>query len=259
MGPKRRPAWGCPLPCIAVSLVKRVGNADSISVQIVHSARIGKRHAVTAVGKSDKVLMDELKTLSQHALETLREKYEYTSKIFPDSDSLLAMAEVSLALGEVNKARLLVSDFTEKNGDTSRGRVILAKAYLMCLDAAAAEEELKKALSLDHRNTQASDLLIYIYKSAGKTGEAFKVALSPALYLGRREEDIQKPGEPSPGPEKEEKPQAGVFETDTMLNLYVSQELYEDALKIIEVLCELEPDNLVYRSKREEIRVLLGK
>ncbi|MYG83120.1 MAG: hypothetical protein F4193_04720 [Candidatus Dadabacteria bacterium] len=121
--------------------------------------------------------MDELKTLSRDALETLREKYEYTSKIFPESDSLLAMAEVSLALGEVTKARLLVSDFTGKNGDSSRARVILAKAYLMCWDAAAAEEELKKAISLDHRNTQASELLIHIYESAGK-----RAKLSGWLY-----------------------------------------------------------------------------
>ena len=203
--------------------------------------------------------MDELKTLSQHALERLREKYKYTLKIFPDSDSLLALAEVCLALGEVTKARRAVSDFTEKNGDNSRARVVLAKAYLMCWDAAAAEEELKKALSLDHRNTQASDLLIHIYKSAGKTGEAFRVALSPALYPGYRGEDIREPEEPSTEPEKETKPQAGAFETDTMFNLYFSQGLYEDALGIIEVLCELEPDNAVYRSKCEEIRALLGK
>ncbi len=203
--------------------------------------------------------MDELKTLSQDALKTLREKYEYTLRIFPDSDSLLALAEVCLALGEVTKARRAVSDFTEKNGDNSRARVILAKAYLMCWDAAAAEEELKEALFLDHRNAQASDMLIYIYKSAGRTGEAFKVALSPGSYPGRRGEDSREPEEPSPEPAEETKSQAGVFETDTMLNLYVSQGLYEDALKIIEVLCELEPDNPVYRSRREEIRALLGK
>ena len=44
-----------------------------------------------------------------------------------------------------------------------------------------------------------------------------------------------------------------------MLNLYVSQGLYEDALGIVAVLCESEPDNPVYRSKREEIMTLLGK
>ena len=203
--------------------------------------------------------MDELKTLSHDALRMLREKYEYTSKIFPDSDSLLAMAEVSLALGEVTKARLLVSDFTEKNGDSSRARVILAKAYLMCWDAVGAEDELKKAISLDHRNAQASELLIHIYESAGKTGEAFRVALSPGSYLERLEEDLQEPEEPSPEPERESKPQVGVFETDTMLNLYFSQGLYEDALEVVEVLCELEPDNPVYRGKREEIMTLLGK
>lgn len=203
--------------------------------------------------------MDELKTLSQHALETLKEKYEYTSRIFPDSDSLLALAEVWLALGEVTKARRVVSDFTEKNGESSRARVVLAKAYLMCLDAAAAEEELKKALSLDHRNAQASDLLIHIYKSAGKTGEAFRVALSPSSYLERLGEGNLEIKEPFPEPEKEIKPRVGVFETDTMLNLYFSQGLYEDALGIVEVLCELEPDNPVYQRRREEIIALLAK
>ncbi len=203
--------------------------------------------------------MDELKTLSQRKLEALREKYEYTLEMFPDSDSLLALAEVHLALGEVTKARRRVSDFTEKKGDSSRARLVLAKAYLVCWNAPAAEEELKKALSLDHRNTQASDLLIHIYKSAGRTAEAFRVALSPVPDPWRRREDAKEPEEPSPEPEEKSKPRAGVFETDTMLNLYVSQGLYEDALGIVEVLCEQEPDNLVYRNKREEIMVLLGK
>ena len=58
--------------------------------------------------------MEELKTLSQPELEALREKYEYTLRMFPDSDSLLALAEVHLALGEVTKARRTVSDFTKK-------------------------------------------------------------------------------------------------------------------------------------------------
>lgn len=203
--------------------------------------------------------MDELKTLSQQALETLREKYEYTSRMFPDSDSLLALAEVYLAIGKVTKARRMVSDFTEKKGDSSRARLVLARAHLMCWDAAAAEEELKKALSLDHRNTQASDLLIHIYKSAGRTAEAFRVALSPRPDPWRRGEDTRKPEELSPEPEEKDKPRAGVFETNTMLNLYVSQGLYEDALGIVEVLCEIEPKNPVYRSKREEIMALLGK
>lgn len=203
--------------------------------------------------------MNELKTLSQSELEALREKYEYTLRMFPDSDSLLALAEVHLALGQVTKARRTVSDFTEKKGDSSRARLILARAHLVCWDVAATEEELKKALSLDHRNTQASDLLIHIYKSAGRTAEAFRVALSPVPDPWRREEDAGKAEEPSPEPEEKSKPRAGVFETDTMLNLYISQGLYEDALGIVEVLCETEPDNPVYRNKREEIMVLLGK
>ncbi len=203
--------------------------------------------------------MDELNTLSQGELEALREKYEYTLRMFPDSDSLLALAEVHLALGEVTKARRTVSDFTEKKGDSSRARLILARAHLMCWNAAAAEEELKKALSLDHRNTQASDLLIHVYRSAGRTAEAFRVSLSPVPDPWRRGEETSEPEEPSPEPEEKSRPRAGVFETDTMLNLYVSQGLYEDALGIVEVLCEVEPDNPVYRNRREEIMGLLGR
>ena len=203
--------------------------------------------------------MDELKNLGQRELEALREKYEYTFRMFPDSDSLLALAEVHLALGDVTRARRTVSDFTEKKGESSRARLILARAHLMCWDAAAAEEELRKALSLDHRNTQASDLLIHIYKSTGRKADAFRVALSPVPDPWRRRKDAGEPEEPSPEPEEKSGQRAGVFETDTMLNLYVSQGLYEDALGIVEVLCEMEPDNPAYRNKREEIMVLLGK
>ncbi len=203
--------------------------------------------------------MEELKTLSQRELEALREKYEYTLRMFPDSDSLLALAEVHLALGKVTKARRTVSDFTERKGDNSRARLILARAHLMCWDAVAAEEELKKALFLDHRNTQASNLLIHVYKSAGRTAEAFRVALSPVPDPWRRRDDAGEPEKPSLEPEEKSKPRAGVFETDTMLNLYVSQALYEDAMRIVEALCEMEPDNPAYRNKREEIKTLLSK
>ena len=40
---------------------------------------------------------------------------------------------------------------------------------------------------------------------------------------------------------------------------YVSQGLYEDALRIVEVLCEIEPDNPAYHRRRDEIKVLIGQ
>ena len=212
--------------------------------------------ACTAAG-----FMDELKNLSHQKLEALQEKYEYTSRIFPDSDSLLALAEVYLALGMVTRARRTVSDFIEKKGDTSRAKLILAKAHLICWDAAAAEKDLKKALSLDRRNKQALELLIHIYKSSGRTAEAFRVALSPGTEEPwRRIESAGKAEEPPClKPDKKSRSRAGVFATDTMLNLYVSQGLYKDALGIVEVLCETDPDNPVYKSKREEIMALLSR
>ena len=203
--------------------------------------------------------MDELKNLSQQDLQALKEKYEYTSRIFPDSESLLALAEVYLALRQVTKARKTVSDFTLNKGDSSRARFVLAKAHLMCWNATEAEEELRKALELDPRDSRASKLLAYIYRSNGKIGEAFRVSLFSSSGSLSQGEKLRKPREPSPALEKKSKPQAGVFETDTMLNLYISQGLYEDALKIVKTLCEIEPENLTYRSKREEIEILLGK
>ncbi len=203
--------------------------------------------------------MDELKNLSQQDLQALKEKYEYTSRVFPDSESLLALAEVYLALRQVTKARKTVSDFTLNKGDSSRARFVLAKAHLMCWNATEAEEELRKALELDPRDSRASKLLAYIYRSNGKIGEAFRVSLFSSSGSLSQGEKLRKPREPSPALEKKSKPQAGVFETDTMLNLYISQGLYEDALKIVKTLCEIEPENLTYRSKREEIEILLGK
>ncbi len=203
--------------------------------------------------------MDELKNLSQQDLQALKEKYEYTSRVFPDSESLLALAEVYLALRQVKKARKTVSDFTLNKGDSSRARFVLAKAHLMCWNATEAEEELRKALELDPRDSRASKLLTYIYRSNGKIGEAFRISLFSSSGSLRQGEKLRKPREPSLALEKKGKPRAGIFETDTMLNLYVSQGLYEDALRIVEVLCELDPDNPLYRSKREEIISLLVK
>ena len=203
--------------------------------------------------------MDELKNLSQQDLQALKEKYEYTSRVFPDSESLLALAEVYLALRQVTKARKTVSDFTLNKGDSSRARFVLAKAHLMCWNATEAEEELRKALELDPRDSRASKLLTYIYGSNGKIGEAFRISLFSSSGSLSQGEKLRKPREPSPAVEKKSKPRAGIFETDTMLNLYVSQGLYEDALRIVKVLCELDPDNPLYRSKREEIISLLVK
>ncbi len=203
--------------------------------------------------------MDELENLGQQDLQALKEKYEYTSRVFPDSESLLALAEVYLALRQVTKARKTVSDFTLNKGDSSRARFVLAKAHLMCWNATEAEEELRKALELDPRDSRASKLLAYIYRSNGKIGEAFRVSLFSSSGSLSQGEKLRKPREPSPALEKKSKTRAGIFETDTMLNLYISQGLYEDALKIVRTLCEIEPENLTYRSKREEIEILLGK
>ncbi len=205
--------------------------------------------------------MDELKNLSKNALDALIEKYEYTSRIFPDSDSFLSLAEVYLALGEITRARRIVSDFTEKKGDSSRARFILAKAHLMCCKTADAEQELQEALRLDPRNKEASDLLVSTYKKMDKTSKAFRVSLSffSGLPPDTEVADTNNTQEPPPEPEEKSKPEAGTFETNTMLNLYFSQGLYEDALGVVEVLCELEPDNPVYRAKREKIMALLTK
>ena len=206
--------------------------------------------------------MDELKSLSQQELQALEEKYEYNAKIFPDSETLLSLAEVYLALGKVTMARSKIFDFTLKKGETCRAHVLLAKAHLMCWNSSFAEEELKKALSIDPRNAEASALLKHIYKSSGKTGKAMRVALlhgSGSTSGEKKAESARSSEEFFPRPEKKSETQAEVFETGAMLNLYVSQGLYEDALRIVEVLCQTEPENSVYRRRREEIIAILDR
>ena len=205
--------------------------------------------------------MKEKKPISPEDLASLRERYEYTSRMFPDSDSLLLLAEVLLALGEVKSARRAVSDHTARRGDGAGARLVLAKAHLMCWKAASAREELEKALELEPGHREASLLIIRIYKSAGMFDRAHEVAASlhsafgeAAIAAGAVSELERLRAEA----EAEGKPKGGLFETDAMLNLYVSQGLYEDAIEMLDVLFARDPENETYRRRREEIDALMS-
>ena len=207
--------------------------------------------------------MKEKKPISPEDLASLRERYEYTSKMFPDSDSLLLLAEVLLALGEVKSARRAVSDHTARRGDGAGARLVLAKAHLMCWKAASAREELEKALELEPGHREASLLIIRIYKSAGMFDRAHEVAASLHSAFGEAAIAAEEVSElerlrAAAEAEAEGKPKGGLFETDAMLNLYVSQGLYEDAIEMLDVLFARDPENETYRRKREEIDALMS-
>lgn len=199
--------------------------------------------------------MNRPKNPSPYDPAELRKRYEYTSRVFPDTDSSLLLAEVLLSLGEVTQARRTISAYAEKKGDSASARLVLAKAHLMCWKTASAEKELKKALELEPENTEASRLLMEIYKSVGKFAEAASVVASPrsAADEASGSEKLASEGPARGGP------RAGTFETITVLNLYVAQGLYEEALQMIEVLCGREPHNADYRRRREEITALAAQ
>ena len=203
--------------------------------------------------------MKEKKPISPEELASLRERYEYTSKMFPDSDSLLLLAEVLLALGKVKSARRAVSDHTARRGDGAGARLVLAKAHLMCWKAASARDELEKALELEPGHREASLLIIRIYKSAGRFDRAHEVAVSLHSAFGEAviaAEEVSELGRLRA--EAEGKPKGVLFETDAMLNLYVSQGLYEDAIEVLDVLFARDPENEIYRRRREEIDALMS-
>lgn len=196
---------------------------------------------------------------SPEELAALRERYEYTAKTFPDSDSLLLLAEILLASGEVRSARRTVRDFTAKKGDRAGARVVLAKAHLMCWKAVSAEEELEKALELEPGHEEASLLIIKICRSAGKFDRAHEVASALHSASGGRAvsaAEVSELEQLRAAARREKKPKGGLFETDAMLNLYVSQGLYEDALGMLETLLARDPENDSCRRKREEIEAL---
>ena len=203
--------------------------------------------------------MKEKKPPSPEKLAALRERYEYTAKTFPDSDSLLLLAEVLLASGEVRSARRAVRDFTAKKGDCARARVVLAKAHLMCWKTVSAEEELEKALELEPGHEEASLLVIKICRSAEKFDRAHEIASSLHSASGGSAVSAAEVSELErlrAAAGREKKPKGGLFETDAMLNLYVSQGLYEDALEMLETLLARDPENDSRRRRREEIEAL---
>ncbi len=213
---------------------------------------------------SSKISFDTLRTMSENKLNDLREQYEYSSETFSDADSLLALAEVFLALGKITVARRRVKEFIEKKGDSSRARVILARAHLMSCKTVLAKEEIEKALEIDRQNREAAAILSDIYRNSGEKGKAFRVAFSavegstsppaPPVFQTRE-------SKPTATQEflKQDRPRAGVFETEAMLNLYIEQGLYEDAMKVAEALCESEPENQTYKCHREKVSALLSR
>ncbi len=209
-----------------------------------------------------KMPFDELRLMSENKLNELKEKYEYNSAVFSDADSLLALAEVFLALGKITLARYRVKEFTEKKGDSSWARVLLARAHLMSCKTTLAREEIEKALEIDPKNREAASLLSDIYKNSGEKGKAFRVAFSaievPLSSPAPPVVQVQQNKSTNQEFLKRTKPRVPVFETEAMLNLYMEQGFYEDAMKVAKALCESEPENQRYHRRYKEISALIS-
>ncbi len=213
-------------------------------------------------------------------LDILEEKYEKQLEHSPDSSSFVLLAEVLLKKNKIEKAISILLKGLRKNKNMVTARFLLGKAYYQCWKIDLALKELKKVTQIAPDNFAAAELLIEIYKSEKKYDVALKIAENISFYyednpklekqieklhrlIKAKDENI-KPGDNfvsgfRSAVDKNIKPEGGHLKTETLADLYISQNQYGDALEIMEVLILKEPQNLDYREKYNRVMHLLSR
>lgn len=211
-------------------------------------------------------------------LDILEEKYEKQLKAAPDSSSFVLLAEVLLKKNNIEKAISILLKGLRNNKNMVTARFLLGKAYYQCWKIDLALKELKKTIELAPDNFAAAELLIEIYKSEKRYEEAFKTANSILFYYKdnqKLEKEIKEIAELIEIDKKNSSKQIlsgfnasvnkkiikkrNFLKSETLADIYISQNEYDEALKIMEELIIEEPQNLDYREKYHRVMHLLSR
>ena len=211
-------------------------------------------------------------------LDILEEKYEKQLKAAPDSSSFVLLAEVLLKKNNIEKAISILLSGLRNNKNIVTARFLLGKAYYQCWKIDLALKELNKTIELAPDNFAAAELLIEIYKSEKRYKDAYKTATGILFYYKDNQKlekeikeladliDIEKKrfseqvlsGFRSPV-NKKTKNNRDYLRTETLADIYISQNKYDEALKVMEQLIIKEPQNLDYREKYHRVVHLLSR
>lgn len=211
-------------------------------------------------------------------LDILEEKYEKHLKAVPDSSSFVLLAEVLLKKNNIERAISILLRGLRNNKNMVTARFLLGKAYYQCWKIDLALKELKKTIELAPDNFAAAELLIEIYKSEKRYEDAFKTANSIIFYYKdnqKLEKEIKELADLINienkrssdrtlssfrfSVSKKTKTNRNYLKTETLADIYISQNEYDEALKIMEELIIKEPQNLDYREKYHRVMHLLSR
>ncbi|NIP30837.1 MAG: hypothetical protein GTO02_13295 [Candidatus Dadabacteria bacterium] len=213
-------------------------------------------------------------------LERLEKKYENQIKLFPESNSFVLLAEILLKQNKIEKAIGVLIRGLVNNNENITARFLLAKLYYQTWKIDLAKKELKKVISLSPDNYASTKLLIEIYKSDKEYDKAIEVAKNLTIYYENDDYLINEIAELKNLADFYNRDQLrlkykkkdsesiktandddnnGIYENETVVDLYISQGLYKDALKILNMLIIKEPANLDYQEKHHKVMKYLER
>lgn len=211
-------------------------------------------------------------------LEQLQKQYKQRLSDSPDTFSFVLLAEVLLKQNKIEEAITTLLKGLKNNKDMVTARFLLGKAYFQCWKIDLAVKELRRVIELAPDNFAAGELLIDINKSEKKYEDALKIAENLSLYYkdnlklakvideliklidcGNRNPHVVEGKDFRPPVQKEHVYKKSIFKTETLADIYISQNQYEEALEIMEALILKEPHNLSYREKYNKVTHLLSR
>lgn len=213
-------------------------------------------------------------------LDILEKKYEKQLKDSPESSCFVILAEILLKQNKIEKAISVLLKGLRNNKNMVTARFLLGKAYYQSWKIDLALKELKKVIKMAPDNFAAGELLIKIFKSEKKYKEALGIAKDLSFYYkenAKLEKEVQELKLLASGDSNNQqqidyirsefrsaqanthKTKEDFFQTVTLADIYISQNQYDDALKIMESLVLKEPNNIAYREKYNSVLQLLSR
>lgn len=228
--------------------------------------------------------MEETPPLSWEELQGLRTKYERLLSEDPYSAGFVFLGEILRRLDEFSEATDILVRGLGYHPENITGRLILGRIYYDEWMIEAAKREIEGIIKSSPDNLVESKILAEIYRSEGNLEKALEVRLS-AYFFSPRDEEIKNIIEeinkeiiirektkaaafhPKDETLEEEDSESflalfgGEIYTETMGDLYMSQKLYERAIRVFEKLFESDPENksLQTRLERARARLIGGK
>ncbi|GIW46653.1 MAG: hypothetical protein KatS3mg078_0530 [Deltaproteobacteria bacterium] len=214
--------------------------------------------------------------LLEEDIQKLKEKFEKNLTENPLSSDFVFLGEILRKQDELDKAIEVLIKGLKNNPHNITARFILGKIYYERWMIDEAKKEMEEVIKHAPDNVNAGKILIQIYISEGRLDQALHLALSTLVFhpednelietveeikkeilMYRKDKDSMEAQNPESLSEEDFEFVDTEIYTETMADLYLEQQLYERAIKILEKLLETYPENDNIRMKLEQARTYL--